>query len=188
LPDAKYFEVTGNDCCIGDSRNVEFDAWHEQDVPTLCGIGNIDDIGVEQSGGGMDFVLAWQGNFATREELAERVGPRYLPYLQQSFRQNPGGWKLAFDPREMVESQSHMKGDHWADWLTTLCPALLIRGLESRLTTPAHLEQMAARRPNTRLRPLRGGHVVHFDNPVAFTEEVKAFLHDPQKFVGRRDQ
>jgi hypothetical protein len=39
-----------------------------------------------------------------------------------------------------------------------------------------------------RLRSLDGGHVVHVDNPTGFTEEVKAFLQDPQKFIGRRDQ
>jgi hypothetical protein len=30
--------------------------------------------------------------------------------------------------------------------------------------------------------------VIALDNPAAFTEEVKAFLQDPQEFVGRRDQ
>jgi pimeloyl-ACP methyl ester carboxylesterase len=174
--------VLGNS--LGGVNAYQFAARHPEQVSAMI----IEDVGVEESGGGMDFVLAWQGNFATREELAERVGPRYLPYLQQSFRQTPGGWKLAFDPRDMVVSQSHIEGDYWADWLATSCPALLIRGLESKLTMPAHLEQMAARRPSTRLRSLDGGHVVHVDNPAGFTEEVKAFLQDPQKFVGRRDQ
>jgi pimeloyl-ACP methyl ester carboxylesterase len=53
---------------------------------------------------------------------------------------------------------------------------------------PSHLEQMAARHPNMRLLFLDGGHVVHVDNPAGFTEEVKAFLQDPQRFVRRRDQ
>jgi len=174
--------VLGNS--LGGVNAYQFAARHPEQVSALI----IEDIGVEDSGGGMDFVLAWQGNFATREQLAEQVGPRYLPYLQESFRQTPGGWKLAFDPQEMVMSQSHMKGNHWADWLATRCPALLIRGLESKVTTPSHLEQMAARRPNTRLRSMDGGHVVHFDNPVGFTEEVKTFLQDPQRFVETRDQ
>lgn len=112
----------------------------------------IEDIGAEESADtDFSFVLAWQGTFAMRQELDERVGPRYLPYFQDSFRQTPGGWKLAFDPQEMVVSQRLLAGDHWADWLASRCPALLIRGLQSRVTTPAHVEQMAARRPNTRL-------------------------------------
>jgi hypothetical protein len=32
------------------------------------------------------FALAWSGIFASREELAKRVGPRFLPYLSESFR------------------------------------------------------------------------------------------------------
>jgi hypothetical protein len=39
-----------------------------------------------------------------------------------------------------------------------------------------------------RLRSLDGGHVVHVDNRAVFTEEMKTFLQDPQKFIGRRDQ
>jgi len=37
---------------------------------------------------------------------------------------------------------------------------------------------MAARRPNTRLVTLEGGHVVHRDNPTGFTSAVQAFLRD----------
>jgi pimeloyl-ACP methyl ester carboxylesterase len=35
---------------------------------------------------------------------------------------------------------------------------------------------MARRRPNTWLQTLPGGHVVHFDNPVVFTEVLRNFL------------
>lgn len=149
----------------------------------------IEDMGVEESpDADFSFVLAWQGAFATREELAERIGSRYTPYLQDSFRHTASGWKLAFDPREMVESQRLLAGDHWADWLASNCPALVIRGRESKVTTQAHVEQMAARRCNTRLVSLEGGHVVHFDNLAGFTQAVKAFLQDPLSFVRRKDQ
>jgi pimeloyl-ACP methyl ester carboxylesterase len=35
---------------------------------------------------------------------------------------------------------------------------------------------LAARRPDTRLVTLDGGHVVHVDNPAAFNEAVEGFL------------
>jgi pimeloyl-ACP methyl ester carboxylesterase len=76
----------------------------------------------------------------------------------------------------MVISQNHLNGDHWADWLGTECPALLIRGRDSRVTTAAHCEEMAMRRPHVHLIELDGGHVVHFDNPVGFAETVREFL------------
>ncbi len=137
----------------------------------------IEDIGVEISDD-ISFALPWAGTFATREELAERVGPRFLPYLEESFRKTPAGWRLAFDPRDMVASQSHLNGDHWKDWLATDCPALLLRGLESKVTTQAHLEQMATRRPQTRLESLAGGHVLHMDNPTRFAAAVTKFLRE----------
>lgn len=123
-------------------------------------------------------VLAWEGIFPSREALEEHIGQRLAPYLLDSFRSTPNGWRLAFEPREILESQLQLNGDHWADWLATKCPALLVRGRESRITTQEHLEQMAARRPNTRLVTLDGGHVVHQDNPSGFADIVREFLHD----------
>jgi len=135
----------------------------------------IEDIGAVNSGE-LSFVLAWAGTSPSREALAERIGPRFLPYLADSFREVPGGWALAFDAADMLESQRQLNGDHWADWLATECPALLIRGRDSRVTTAAHCEEMAQRRPHTRLVELDGGHVVHFDNPIGFAETVREFL------------
>jgi pimeloyl-ACP methyl ester carboxylesterase len=122
------------------------------------------------------FSLDWVGAFPSREALVSRVGPRFLPYLEDAFRETGAGWGLAFDPRDTVASQDALNGDHWADWLGSECPALLIRGRQSRVTKPDLLEEMASRRPNTSLVMLDGGHVVHVDNPVGFTSVVKAFL------------
>jgi esterase len=90
------------------------------------------------------------------------VGPRFLPYLLDSFRETPAGWTLAFEPSEIVKSGRCLSSDHWQDWLATDCPALLIRGRDSRVTTQAAVERMTSRRPNTILNVIDGGHVVHF--------------------------
>ena len=120
--------------------------------------------------------MAWEGTFPSREALNIHVGQRFAPYLQDAIRSTSNGWRLAFEPREMVESQVRLNGDHWSDWLASRCPALLVRGRDSRVTTQDQLEQMAARRPNTRLVPLDGGHVVHQDNPDGFRDAVLEFL------------
>jgi esterase len=156
---------------VGGVNAYQFAARHPEKVHGLI----IEDISAEVHDD-VSFVLAWEGLFASRELLAERVGPRFLPYLQGSFRETPAGWKLAFDPRDIVASQKCLVGDHWQDWLATNCPALLIRGKESRVTNQAAVEMMASRRPNTRLRTLDGGHVIHFENPIGFANEVDAFL------------
>jgi len=75
-----------------------------------------------------------------------------------------------------MQSQTYLSSDHWADRLASTCPALLIRGENSRVTTHEHVEEMAKRRPDTRLRVLPGGQVVHFDNPNAFNGALSEFL------------
>lgn len=135
----------------------------------------IEDIGVEYTGD-MDFCLAWTGIFKTREDLIANIEPHFLPSLKDSIRETPAGWRLAFDPKDMVISNNHVRGSLWHDWLATDCPVLLLRGRNSRVTTQAHMEEMAARRPNTTLTVLEGGHVLHIDNPLDFTKAVSNFL------------
>lgn len=137
----------------------------------------IEDIGAEVSAEA-SFSLKWEGTFKTREDLIQCVGLHFLPCLQESFRQINGRWQLAFNPQALATSISLTNGNHWKEWLASDCPALLIRGQESRMTTQIHFEQMALRRPNTRLSVLEGGHVVHTDNPTGFAEVVRTFLQE----------
>jgi len=156
---------------LGGVNAYQFAARHPEMVRALV----IEDIGVE-IGDDTSFALAWSGTFATREELEELIGARFLPYLLDSFRRTESGWRLAFDPQDMVASQTHVNGNHWQDWLASRCPALLLRGSRSRVTSQEHVEQMATRRPNTQLQCIDGGHVIHQDNPMEFAAAVRTFL------------
>ncbi|MDD5562908.1 MAG: alpha/beta hydrolase [Thermoanaerobaculaceae bacterium] len=158
---------------LGGVNAYQFAARHPGRVRGLV----VEDIGAVLADD-TSFTLPWAGVFPSREALAERVGPRFLPYLEDAFRQTAAGWRLAFDPHDMLASQAQLNGDHWADWLATACPALLVHGRESRVTTTAMVEEMAARRPNTRLVTLDGGHVVHLDNPADFAAAVRSFLQE----------
>ena len=137
---------------LGGVNAYQFAARRPERVRALV----IEDIGAVVNDD-QSFVLPWAGTFATREALIERVGPRMSPYLEEAVRQTPDGWRLAFEPSDMVASQAEVNGDHWADWLASTCPALLIHGEQSRVTTAAHLDEMAARRPHTVLCTLPGG-------------------------------
>jgi esterase len=165
----------GNAVLLGNSLGgvnaYQFAALHPAKVTAII----IEDIGVVIADD-TSFALAWSGTFPTREELEKVVGPRFLPYLRDSIRQVNRGWRLAFDASDMVKSQACINGDHWNDWLASRCPALLIRGKDSRVTKAEHLAEMAARRPNTQLRTLEGGHVVHADDPQLFVAAVREFL------------
>ena len=156
---------------LGGVNAYQFAARHPERATALI----VEDIGAVIADD-TSFALKWGGTYPTRDALEAAIGPRFVPFLQSSFRQVSDGWRLAFDPRDTVASQRALNGDHWADWLSTVCPALLIRGAESRVTSASHLEEMARRRPNTRLVTLAGGHVVHADNPEAFAATVREFL------------
>lgn len=156
---------------LGGVNAYQFAARHPARVRALV----IEDIGAEVRAD-FSFALAWAGEFETREAFAARVPPHWRPHLEPSLRESPGGLRLAFEPQEMLATARALEGDHWPDWLASTCPALLVGGRESRVTTPAALEEMVARRGNARLELLSGGHVVHADDPEGFRRVVSGFL------------
>jgi esterase len=157
---------------LGGVNAFQFAARHPIRVRALI----LEDIGAIVSDD-IRFILPWAGVSSTRQALIAKVGERFAPYLFDSFRCTDAGWTLAFEPSEMVASQNHLCGNHWQDFLTTSCPTLLIRGSQSRVTTPELLEQMSLRRPNTTLVTLEGGHIVHMDQPALFNTTVLQFLN-----------
>jgi len=169
LLDMPQVVILGNS--LGGVNAYQFAARHPERVRALI----IEDIGAVVTDDISD-ILPWQGVFRTREELEAKIGSRFVPYLRESFRQSGAGWRLAFDPSDMVRSQQCMIGDHWADWLASTCPAIIIRGRESRVTSQEHMEEMASLRPHTHLLILDGGHALHVDNPGAFNSVVRGFL------------
>ncbi|HEY5372602.1 MAG TPA: alpha/beta hydrolase [Polyangiaceae bacterium] len=128
--------------------------------------------------GSLDFVLDWRGIYPTREELERKIGERLAWSVAPSFRETAKGWTLACDPDELVAMQRVLNGDFWSDWLGTSCPALVVRGTQSRAVDGALLETMAKRRPNTELLTLQAGHVTHHDDAAGFNAAVRKFLQE----------
>lgn len=124
------------------------------------------------------FMKTWAGTFPTREALLERIGPRLAWSVEPSIRKTADGWTLAFSADRLADAANALKGDFWSDWKATSCPALVIRGSESRVIDGHLLEQMAEQRPNTILKTFHAGHVVHHDVPDEFATEVAGFLRD----------
>lgn len=156
---------------LGGANAYQFATRHPDRVDAMI----IEDIGAVIDDD-MSLTLPWAGVYPTRAELEARIGEQLVPALSPSIRETAAGWTLAFDPNDMVASQTALNGDHWDDWLASHCAALIIRGRESRVTDASHLAAMAARRPATRLVTIEGGHVVHFDNPPGLFQAVAEFL------------
>jgi esterase len=68
----------------------------------------VEDIGVV-IGDDTSFALSWSGVFKTCQDLEQRIGPRFFPYLKDSVRSVAGGWRLAFEPKDMVQSQTERR-------------------------------------------------------------------------------
>ena len=136
----------------------------------------VEDIGVVVAD---DPTLArsWAGMFPTRGALEAALGERMARGLADSIRETAAGWRMAFDPADTERSMIATHGDHWATWLASTCPALVIRGGVSRVSDGSQLAEMARRRPNTMHAEIPGaGHVVHADQPAPFVAAITPWL------------
>jgi pimeloyl-ACP methyl ester carboxylesterase len=93
--------------------------------------------------------------------------PRRLP---------DGTWELLFQPQDALEAERLNEGDHWADWLASSCPVLLVHGTRSQLVAPERAREMGERRPRTTVVALDADHFVHAEAPDAFAAVVRGFL------------
>ncbi len=127
-------------------------------------------------------VRDWPRRSATLAELRRQVTSRGIPaavadYFLESAVEHPDGWGLLFDYADMMDSQHALVGDWWPDWLASDCPALLVHGADNFVLPTAMAEEMARKRPDTRLEVLPGcGHWVHDDDPAGFARTVRDFL------------
>ncbi|MGW0145780.1 alpha/beta fold hydrolase [Streptomyces sp. NPDC003333] len=155
---------------LGGVNAYQLAARHPELVSALV----IEDIGTEIDDD-LSFCLSWPHRAPSRTALVEGLGDS-ARYLTGALREYADGWGLAFRPEDMVTSVGHVNGDHWADWLATDCPALLIHGTRSDTLTEAHAKDLATRRPHTTLVHLPTGHTVHETDPEGYAATVSAFL------------
>lgn len=124
----------------------------------------------------LKFVLDWSGLYPTRAALEQKIGARLAWSVAPSFRETARGWTLAFDPEDLVLMQEVLNGDFWKEWLGSTCPALVVRGSQSKAVDGSLLQAMSERRPNSQLLTLDAGHVAHHDAPEQFNSAVRNFL------------
>lgn len=113
----------------------------------------------------------------TREELVAACGP-VGPMLALGMRPLPGGegWRLSSHPLDTLDSEGHVHGDHWKQWLGSDCPALLVNGRNSQALPAEQAAAMARRRPGTACVTLEADHFVQLQDPAGVESAVRAFL------------
>lgn len=122
-----------------------------------------------------DFLRGLPYTAPTREELIAALGPMG-PSYGPALRADGSGWRLPFHPQDTLATLEIGYGDHWAAWLASSCPALLIHGLRSGVLLGEQAGAMVARRPGTSYAALDTEHFVPFQDPEGFAGAVRAFL------------
>ncbi|MEP6503247.1 MAG: alpha/beta hydrolase, partial [Betaproteobacteria bacterium] len=88
--------------------------------------------GPPEGHGTFEFVLDWRGLYSTLRASEQKIGERLAWSVAPSFRETAQGWTLGFDPADLVAIQKALNGDSWNEWLASTCPALVIRGTQSK--------------------------------------------------------
>jgi pimeloyl-ACP methyl ester carboxylesterase len=158
---------------LGGTNAFFFAAKHPERVRAM-----VVEEGAPEGHGPMSFVLEWRGLYPTRKALEAKIGERLAWSVAPSFRETAHGWTLAFSPDEVAAMKLVLNGDFWDVWLASTCPALVVRGTQSKAVDGQQLERMATLRPNTQLLTLDAGHVTHHDDAPGFIAGVRKFLQE----------
>ncbi|RII09284.1 acyl-CoA esterase [Streptomyces sp. YIM 130001] len=123
----------------------------------------------------LSFLLDLPYTAPSRDRLLAACGS-LAPLLEAGMRPCEGGWRLACHPRDMVDSDTRILGDHWPVWLGSDCPALLLHGTRSTVLPTLQAREMATRRRRTTLVELEADHWVHQRCPDETASAIRDFL------------
>ncbi|RJP53746.1 MAG: alpha/beta hydrolase [Anaerolineaceae bacterium] len=141
----------------------------------------VDEAGARTTGIPVFSTMEWKERFKSVKEvisfLEEKGFKAGDPYFLESLVEYEDGWGFRFNHASLIQSQERIKGDWWADWLGSDCPALLLNGHKSWALKTEHAREMAKRRPNTQLVEFPDcGHTIRDEDPEGYHKTVREFL------------
>ena len=129
--------------------------------------------------------------FSSLEEMVESVR-RFRPgrnerqlrgsVLRNARRLEDGSWSWKYDPAMRRPEARPRIGPAEEEALWTAlerlaCPALVVRGADSDIVSPASVAELVRRIPDARSTEVEGaGHLVPGDNPAGFIAAIEPFL------------
>lgn len=137
-----------------------------------------------------DWLSQWPVPFAAMGDLLayfrqEDAGT--AEYMAEVMTEHPDGYRPFFRMEDMIESAAQIDSrDHWTELDAVRCPTLVVKG--ERSDNPrAELLEMARRIPGGKFVAIpEAGHVVHYDQPVAWRVAVEPFLLEVRAAVSPR--
>lgn len=140
-----------------------------------------------------EWVRNWLGEWpvpfptmASVRTYFNRIRPSMGEYFTEVMVERQDGYRPQFDPEHMYQASAQIDArDHWQEIDLIRCPTLVVKGAESDCSR-ADLQEMARRIPGGRYVEIpQAGHVVHYDQPVAWRVAVESFLQGLQSDTGR---
>ncbi|URM90966.1 alpha/beta hydrolase [Streptomyces sp. MRC013] len=115
--------------------------------------------------------------FGEDDPRLERPNPARGAFFAEVMREAPDGWRPVFSPERMLAARSTWVHDaHWDTLAQVRCPTLVVRGLDGELGR-AEAHEMVRVLPRGRYAEVPdAGHHLHYDQPGAWCETLRAFL------------
>ncbi|MFE1954162.1 alpha/beta fold hydrolase [Streptomyces sp. NPDC059524] len=134
-----------------------------------------------------DWFRAWPLPFATLGDVrkwfgeddpwVERPNPARGEFYAEVMTQAEDGWRPVFSRRQMLAARSTWVRDaHWEELAGVRCPALVVRGLDGELGRAEAQEMVRVLPRGVYAEVPDAGHLVHYDQPLAWREVVEPFL------------
>jgi pimeloyl-ACP methyl ester carboxylesterase len=100
----------------------------------------------------------------------------FLPFVRETLRETPEGWRFAFDPETYG---SWRPGDLRGELKNIPCPTLVIRAAQTVVMSPSAPEQMVRLIPNARSVEIKdAGHFLVLGKAGEVAREIQNFLDE----------
>ncbi|GHI06904.1 alpha/beta hydrolase [Streptomyces cellostaticus] len=134
-----------------------------------------------------DWFRSWPVPFATLADVrkwfgegdpwVERPSPARGAFYAEVMHESADGWRPVFEPEQMLRSRETWVYDaHWEELAQVRCPALVVRGLDGELGRAEAQEMVRVLPRGEYAEVAEAGHLVHYDQPVAWRGAVEPFL------------
>ncbi|MHB9860915.1 alpha/beta fold hydrolase [Streptomyces sp. YIM S03343] len=134
-----------------------------------------------------DWFKAWPVPFATLADVrkwfgeddpwVERPSPARGEFYAEVMQESSDGWRPVFEPEQMLKSRETWVYDaHWEELAQVRCPTLVVRGLDGELGRAEAQEMVRVLPLGEYAEVLDAGHLVFYDQPVAWRGVVEPFL------------
>jgi esterase len=148
----------------------------------------VEDIGPESSADSIHSLEAiiesvevpYPSKQAAKNDLLAKHSPTLANFLLSSLEEKDGQWVWRLSKRGILQSlYAGREQNHWKEWQSIQVPTLVIRGESSKDLTSTTFQKMLTTNPQASgIEIPKAGHWVHFEQPQAVVDGVKAFLSE----------